>query len=517
MRIEVVSQPRITVAGKAQADSKAQQPQQVVSTFERAATQPPAVRRGYETTSKNIQAAGSNMGAETYQVIYKGEILPGFDEQAVFQEVGKILSIREDIAAKILNGKRVVLKKGLDEATARSQCILLKKAGIRVALGVPSSRETSSEPPAPPPTPPAAMTAPPSRPSIGVDFDGSATAKLDLGATAGTPKPSASPAPSRIPFEFKGNGSEYFRIWVVNILLSIVTLGIYSAWAKVRRKQYFYGNTRVNGAGFEYLGSPAKILKGRLIIGGLLVITGAASHFYPMIHFPLVLVLGVFAPWLITRSLMFNAHNSAWRNIRFGFKAGYGQAFKAYVLWPVLAVLTLGCLSPYAYCRQKKFLVENSSFGKTAFTFSASWKDYYRILMVASLIGILAVAAVVGAAVLFAPLAILALPIYLYVYAYYAVHTGNLLYNASRLGRHRLLSTMEVKSFMMLVLTNTIATALTVGLFHPWAKVRTMRYKAQHLALIAAGDLNTFAAEKQKEVGAIGDASSDFFDFDLGL
>jgi len=44
------------------------------------------------------------MGDETYQVIYKGEILPGFDKQAVFQEVGKILSIREDIAAKHLNG-----------------------------------------------------------------------------------------------------------------------------------------------------------------------------------------------------------------------------------------------------------------------------------------------------------------------------------------------------------------------------------------------------------------------------
>jgi uncharacterized membrane protein YjgN (DUF898 family) len=76
---------------------------------------------------------------------------------------------------------------------------------------------------------------------------------------------------------------------------------------------------------------------------------------------------------------------------------------------------------------------------------------------------------------------------------------------------------MEVKSFMVMLLTNTLATALTLGLFHPWAKVRTMRYKVQHLTLIAAGDLNTFVAEKQKEVGAIGDASSDFFDFDLGL
>jgi uncharacterized membrane protein YjgN (DUF898 family) len=457
------------------------------------------------------------MGADNYQVIYKGEILAGFEKQAVFRNVAKILSVSEDIAGKILNGKRVVLKKGLDEATARNQCILLKKAGIRVALGVPQPQETASQPPAPLPSSPAAKTQAPSRPAPEVQADESATAKLDLSATAGVPKPSASPASSRIPFDFKGNGSEYFRIWIVNILLSIVTLGIYSAWAKVRRKQYFYGNTRVNGAGFEYLANPVKILKGRIVVGGILVIAAVVSHFFPLIQFLFVAVMGVLAPWLITRSLMFNAHNSAWRNIRFGFKASYGQASKAYVLWPALAMLTLGCLSPYAFFRQKKFLVENSAFGKTAFIFSASWKDYYRILMVASLLGILAAAVVAGAAMLFAPLAVLALPIYLYVYAYFAVNTGNLLYNASRLGRHRLQSTMEVKSFMVMLLTNTLATALTLGLFHPWAKVRTMRYKVQHLTLIAAGDLNTFVAEKQKEVGAIGDASSDFFDFDLGL
>src|SRR5258707_6333866 len=46
-----------------------------------------------------------------------------------------------------------------------------------------------------------------------------------------------------VPLRFTGRAGEYFRIWIVNICLSIVTLGIYSAWAKVRRKRYFYGNT----------------------------------------------------------------------------------------------------------------------------------------------------------------------------------------------------------------------------------------------------------------------------------
>ena len=456
------------------------------------------------------------MDQNRYQVIYKGEILEGYDKQAVFRTVAQILSISAETAGKILNGKRVVLRKGLDEATARSQCILLKKAGIRVALGVPQPQGAAGKPQGPLPATPAARTQTPPAADPSVRAKDPAPAKLKP-AVAGSPKPSAAPATSRVAFEFHGNGSEYFRIWIVNILLTIVTLGIYSAWAKVRRKQYFYGNTRVNGAGFEYLANPVKILKGRLVVCGIFIIAGAVSHFFPLIQFLLVVVMGVLAPFLIMRSLMFNAFNSAWRNIRFGFKASYGQASKAYVLWPLLTILTLGILSPYVYFRQKKFLVENSSYGKTPFSFSASWRDYYRIMVVASLLGMLGLAIIAGAVVVFAPLAILALPIYLYVYAYFAVGTGNLLYNASRLGRHRLQSTMEVRSFMMLVLTNTLATALTLGFYHPWAKVRTMHYKAQHLTLIAAGDLDTFVAEKQQEVGAIGDASSDFFDFDLGL
>ncbi len=43
---------------------------------------------------------------------------------------------------------------------------------------------------------------------------------------------------SKLPVEFKGNGFEYFQIWIVNIVLTIVTLGIYSAWATVRNKRY---------------------------------------------------------------------------------------------------------------------------------------------------------------------------------------------------------------------------------------------------------------------------------------
>jgi uncharacterized membrane protein YjgN (DUF898 family) len=83
------------------------------------------------------------------------------------------------------------------------------------------------------------------------------------------------------------------------------------------------------------------------------------------------------------RSLAFNAHNSSWRNIRFGFKATYGEAFKVYILWPLL-VLSPWHHVPLCVLPPEKFVVEHSYYGKARFTFTATAGEYYRIFMVAS-------------------------------------------------------------------------------------------------------------------------------------
>jgi uncharacterized membrane protein YjgN (DUF898 family) len=457
------------------------------------------------------------MSTKEYQVIYKGEILEGFEKETVFRNVAKILAISPESATQIINSQKVVLQKGLDEATARNQCLRLKKAGIRVALGVPKAQIRAGGAVASPSSA-ASKAAPSGSASKLLTADRTASTSFQEKAGGGDQAhPAAAATPARIPFEFNGSGSEYFRIWIVNIMLTLVTLGVYSAWAKVRKKQYFYGNTRLGGAGFEYLAEPMQILKGRALVGGVLLAYWGLSIVLPYVEALFALVFIFLFPALIVRSLAFNAHNSAWRNIRFGFAAGYQDALKVYILWPLLAALTLGILSPYVFYRQKKFLAENSSFGQSRFSFHATWKDYYRIMMTASLLALLAVAVVGLAAFTFTPLALLALPIYLYVWAYFSVHTGNLFYNSSRLSRHRLHAGMELKGYLVLVLTNTLATAATLGIFHPWAKVRTLRYKAQHLSLLSTGDLNALVAGQAKAISAVGDATGDFFGFDLGL
>ena len=111
-------------------------------------------------------------------------------------------------------------------------------------------------------------------------------------ALEGAPGFSASAAHTvsrvHLPFEFRGNGGEYFRIWIVNLLLTIVTLGIYSAWAKVRRLRYFYGNTYLDGHSFEFHGRPLAILKGRLIVFAAYLVFAFSAQLKPAIAFVMI-------------------------------------------------------------------------------------------------------------------------------------------------------------------------------------------------------------------------------------
>ena len=109
------------------------------------------------------------------------------------------------------------------------------------------------------------------------------------------------------PFQFEGSAAEYFGIWLVNLLLSVVTLGIYSAWAKVRRLRFFLGHTTIGGHRFEYHANPLAILKGRLIAVGVLIVLNVISGFAPLLGGVTTLALLLLFTWVANRSLRFNA------------------------------------------------------------------------------------------------------------------------------------------------------------------------------------------------------------------
>ena len=200
-------------------------------------------------------------------------------------------------------------------------------------------------------------------------------------------------------FSFTGTGRDYFRIWIVNVLLTIATLGVYSAWAKVRQLQYFYRNTRVAGASFDYHGNPIAILKGRVIALGLLVSYYGSGTISPTVRIVAIGLVALVLPWLLARSFRFRFHNSSYRGIRFAFSGSTRSAYWVFLVLPVLSVFTLFTLVPFCHQRIKRYQHANAACGRTGFTFDASVGDFYSIYLVAGLLsfGLLTVLGLVAA------------------------------------------------------------------------------------------------------------------------
>lgn len=149
------------------------------------------------------------------------------------------------------------------------------------------------------------------------------------------------PATSQHPVRFHGKSGEYFAIWLVNALLTIITLGIYSAWATVRRRRYFYGNTEIAGDRFDYHARPIDILKGRIIVLAGLVVFFILSAALPGIAWLFILAFFALIPWIIIRSWRYNAIMSSFRGVRFNYECRIGRAYWTMYLCPILLMLAL--------------------------------------------------------------------------------------------------------------------------------------------------------------------------------
>lgn len=330
---------------------------------------------------------------------------------------------------------------------------------------------------------------------------------------------------------FTGSGSEYFRIWIVNLMLSVVTLGVYSAWAKVRRLEYFYRNTRVAGASFDYHGRPLAILKGRivavLLFGGY-TIAGAISPVAGLLAF---VVLAVVMPFLINRSLRFRLYNSSYRGIRLQFHGTTGQAYWVFLCLPILSVFTLMALGPLWHHQLKEYQHANASYGRTRFSFSAPISGFYKaygvtllcvvvlVIYSAVLLGLTAALMTGGVGRAFA-VGLFVLSYIFFASAIWSLTTSliqNLVWRHTALGPHTFLCRLEAHRLLRVVLLNTIATVLTLGLYKPFAQVRLAKYIVGELAIAVRGSLDGFAAGDRASIAAVGEEAAEIFDIDLAF
>jgi uncharacterized membrane protein YjgN (DUF898 family) len=377
----------------------------------------------------------------------------------------------------------------------------------------------------------------------------------------------AQPQPRKLEIRFTGSGSEYFRIWIVNLLLTLVTLTLYYPWAKVRRLRYFYANTLIDGQPLDFHADPWKILRGYLLIGFMLALYSIAGRLSATAGLISFAILAALWPALLKSSMQFRLANTSWRGLRFRFRGTLGGAYKALLPWfipgllflaPLLAVsdrnnppiwygglmivVGLGMLLvvPLLWWNLKKYQHDNFVYGALQTELKTGPGSFYLVFLktfgvaLLTMLVIIAVISAVGAAALIggvrregvgAAIFIGILSFFIGVLAvqivprpYFGSRMQNLLWSRTGNRSMHFDSALRFLPLLGLTLKNWLLVLLTLGLYWPFAAVAMARIKLEAMSVTTRIDLQTLADQARAAEGdAAGDAAGDLFGLDIGF
>ena len=305
---------------------------------------------------------------------------------------------------------------------------------------------------------------------------------------------------------FHGSGGSLFGIHIVNMFLTVVTLGIYYFWAKVRVRKYLSSESEFEGDRFAYHGTAMELLIGFLkavlvfgvplfllgIVQGLLVRIPAVRVLLALLTYAIVLVV---IPFAIVGARRYRLSRTSWRDIRLSFRGRALDFIKLFVTGSFLSGITLGLYYPFFETRRHGFLVGYSYFGNRKFDFDGKGRDLFGSFLVVIL--------------LFFPTLGL-------IWFWYQAKKQRYFWEHTSLATAHFHSTVTGTRLFLLTVGNLVLLVATLGLGFPWIMVRNVRFAFRYLTLEGPLDLSGIQQEAQAAT-ATGEALAGFLDAGLDL
>ncbi|MBV8604269.1 MAG: DUF898 domain-containing protein [Pelomonas sp.] len=394
-----------------------------------------------------------------------------------------------------------------------------------------------------------------------------ATTPFNPPAPAVAPRP---PSTRDLRIEFTASGSEYFRIWIVNLLLTLVTLGLYYPFAKARRLRYFDANTVIDGQALAFHGDPWRMFRGYVLLAVLLAAYSGGGRISPTVGLVAFVIVAAIWPALWRASLQFRLGNTSWRGLRFRFSGGLREAYLAYLpvgipLLPYIGIslffsnaqrhgdvealrsmlslvwilglsgLGVALLSPWTFGLLKRYQHGHYGFAAQQTRLDLGIGPFYglagRIFGVTLGLGVLFGICVIPLAALtgarggatpgYGAIAAfgVAYALFIAIYLSYATsRTQNLVWGHTRSAAIAFHSRLGATELLKLTLVNWLLTLVTLSLYRPFAAVATTRLRLAAMTIEVSEDVETWAGDGAlASQDASGDAAADFFGFDIGL
>lgn len=305
---------------------------------------------------------------------------------------------------------------------------------------------------------------------------------------------------------FFGNGSTYFGIVILNLLLTLITLGIYYPWAKAAYRKYIWNEVEMKGSRFAFHGTGREMLIGFLIAYALILGFYGVSYLaetydwagYLILVFYLLFLM--FLPLAIYGSWRYRMTRTSWRGVFFQFDGNFREFVKLYIPAILLTIVTFGIYGAWMRVKLMKYLFSHTKLGDLRMDFKGDGGDLFGIN--------------IAGGILTAITFYLYLPIWIKERFKFTINNTTI---SDGVTEKRLNSTLENGEAWGTMFTNTLLLVVTLGLAFPWTFIRTMRMFFNNVEVPNDFDFDNLEQTEQVQSGAVGDQITDIFDLDFGF
>ena len=312
--------------------------------------------------------------------------------------------------------------------------------------------------------------------------------------------------PDAIPmkFSFHGRGESLFGIFILNLFLTLVTLGVYYFWGKAKIRRYLFSQTELDGDRFSNHTTGGELFVGWIKVAVLLLILTLAielpGFFWESSTLETVTGLAAFAlfvlvlvPLAIVGSWRYRLSRSEWRGIRFSYRGSVRPFFRFYVVGLMKVFLSLGLYYPFFETEIRWYLTHRSRFGTGEFDFDGHGSNLFPYFVLALL---------------------LTLPTLGICWFWYKARKTRYYWSRTTFQGIPFRSTVTGGKLFFLRLGNFFLRVLTLGLASPWVAVRNSRFLCDYLVLSDTPDLSTVIQDYDAAT-ATGEGLIDYLDFDF--
>lgn len=305
---------------------------------------------------------------------------------------------------------------------------------------------------------------------------------------------------------YQGSAFGLYKICIKNLFWQILTLMIYTFWAKTNLRKYIYSNINIEGDNLEYCGTGSELFRGFLKASFSIFIFSAAVSLINifLLDNEALNILSVFLIYIVVFAMIFYSRylavryrlsRTSWRAIRLNLSGSAKDFMMFKFARIILDTASLGFLYSRSKIYTRSYYINNISIGSQKFHFSghANYLDKIHIITY-----------------LLAPFTLFLSRLW------YAAALKNYLWQSTRIGYLSFATSFSAGKIFRLYFGNLLIIAFTFGLGLPIVLNRNVRFLCENLTIIG-NEHQVNLLQSYYDSSAVGEGINEIMEGDLGF